>query len=217
MKRAVTGISNLPPLTSCRSRPSERPIPSAGESSPAALTAAVTALVPGITNPRRQRCEQVSHPTLEFTARANHVSMKVGTSSKSSRECIYRKELDMETLVWTPGRPSLSVPEIKSGRTDGVDLRGAGRPRCGQSPELHATLVHPCSAIGACARVIVISLVRSQQLAEVLLAEHHDMIKALPSDRADDFSVCPFCHGDRGAIGRSRMPIARRRRIKRSP
>ncbi|MGA3308100.1 MAG: hypothetical protein ABSD08_05745, partial [Xanthobacteraceae bacterium] len=37
-------------------------------------------LVPGITNPRRQRCEQVSHPTLEFTARANHVSMKVGTS-----------------------------------------------------------------------------------------------------------------------------------------
>jgi len=27
-----------------------------------------------------------------------------------------------------------------------------------------------------CARAIVISLVRSQQLAEVLLAEHHDMI-----------------------------------------
>src|ERR1019366_3458717 len=27
-----------------------------------------------------------------------------GPSSKSSRECIYRKELDMETLVWTRGR-----------------------------------------------------------------------------------------------------------------
>ena len=25
-----------------------------------------------------------------------------------------------------------------------------------------------------------------------------------------NFSVCAFCHGDRGAIGRSRMPIARR-------
>ena len=26
-------------------------------------------------------------------------------------------------------------------------------------------------------------------------------------------SVCPFCHGDHGAVGRSRMPIARRRLI----
>jgi hypothetical protein len=26
------------------------------------------------------------------------------TRSKSSRECVYRKELDMETLVWTRGR-----------------------------------------------------------------------------------------------------------------
>lgn len=27
-----------------------------------------------------------------------------GPSSPSSRECVYRKELDMETLVWTRGR-----------------------------------------------------------------------------------------------------------------
>ena len=27
-----------------------------------------------------------------------------GPSSSSSRECVYRKELDMETLVWTRGR-----------------------------------------------------------------------------------------------------------------
>jgi hypothetical protein len=42
--------------------------------------------------------------------------------------------------------------------------------------------------------VIVTSLVPSQQLAEVLLAEHHDMIEALPSDRADeplDMSILP--------------------------
>jgi hypothetical protein len=26
-----------------------------------------------------------------------------GPSSKSSRECIYRKELEKETLLWTPG------------------------------------------------------------------------------------------------------------------
>ena len=49
-------------------------------------------------------------------------------------------------------RRHLSLPEIKSGRIDGAILRGAGRPRCGQPPEQHATLVHPCSAIGACER-----------------------------------------------------------------
>jgi hypothetical protein len=29
-------------------------------------------------------------------------------------------------------------------------------------------------------------------------------------------SACPFCHGERGAIGRSRMPMARSRRVKTS-
>ena len=43
----------------------------------------------------------------------------------------------------------LSLPEIKSERIDGANLRGADWPRCGQRPEQHATLVHPCSAIGA--------------------------------------------------------------------
>jgi hypothetical protein len=37
------------------------------------------------------------------TARCVH-SREDGPSAKSSRECIYRKELDMETLVWTRGR-----------------------------------------------------------------------------------------------------------------
>jgi hypothetical protein len=37
------------------------------------------------------------------TARCVH-GREDGPSSKSSRECIYRKELDMETLVWTRGR-----------------------------------------------------------------------------------------------------------------
>jgi hypothetical protein len=36
-------------------------------------------------------------------ARCVH-SREDGAHSKSSRECIYRKELDIETLVWTRGR-----------------------------------------------------------------------------------------------------------------
>ncbi len=37
------------------------------------------------------------------TVRCVH-SREEGAHSKSSRECINRKELDMETLVWTRGR-----------------------------------------------------------------------------------------------------------------
>jgi hypothetical protein len=48
------------------------------------------------------------------------------------------------------GIDGLSLPEIKSGRIDGANLRGVGWARYGQRPAQHATLVHPCSAIGAC-------------------------------------------------------------------
>jgi hypothetical protein len=44
----------------------------------------------------------------------------------------------------------LCLSEIKSGRIDGANLRGAGWARYGQRPAQHATMVHPCSAIGAC-------------------------------------------------------------------
>jgi hypothetical protein len=64
-------------------------------------------LVPGITNPRRQRCKQVSHPTLEFTARANHVSMKVGTSLMKTACDPRRTRLGIEAvrlMLWKHDR-----------------------------------------------------------------------------------------------------------------
>jgi hypothetical protein len=54
---------------------------------------------------------------------------------------------------------------------------------------------------------------RKEYVAQVPLAEEDDMIKTFPPDRANQ----PFCHGERGAVGRSRMPIARSRRVKISP
>jgi hypothetical protein len=32
-------------------------------------------------------------------------------------------------------------------------------------------------------------------------AEDNGMIEALSADRADQSLPCPFCHGDRGAVG----------------
>jgi hypothetical protein len=44
-------------------------------------------------------------------------------------------------------------------------------------------------------------------MTEVSLAEHNNVVKALPSDRTDQPFGNPFCHGECGDVGRSRMPI----------
>jgi hypothetical protein len=54
-------------------------------------------------------------------------------------------------------------------------------------------------------------------MTEVSLAEHNNVVKALPWDRTDQpfgISVLPW---ERGDVGRSRMPIDRSLRMKTSP
>jgi hypothetical protein len=45
---------------------------------------------------------------------------------------------------------ALSLPEIKSARNDGANLRGAAWRRCSRRLGRRAKSVRPCSAIGAC-------------------------------------------------------------------
>src|SRR4051812_45411499 len=64
------------------------------------------------------------------------------------------------------------------------------------------------------ARAVVIAHVRQQHVAQMAFAEYHDMINAfLPIDPISR-SAYAFCHGERGEVGRSRMPIDRTRRDK---
>jgi hypothetical protein len=67
------------------------------------------------------------------------------------------------------------------------------------------------------ADLVVILFVRTEQVAKMLLAEYDDVIKA--SRRMDPISLSahPFCQSDRAENGRSRMLIARRRRMKTWP
>ena len=60
---------------------------------------------------------------------------------------------------------------------------------------------------------VVIVGIDGQNPAQVGFAQDHDMIQALAADEPISLSACPFCHGDRGAVGRSRMPMAARRRV----
>ena len=48
---------------------------------------------------------------------------------------------------------------------------------------------------------IVIAGVVSEDSTQMGVAEDDDVIEAFPADRADQLSACPFCQGERGAVG----------------
>ena len=64
---------------------------------------------------------------------------------------------------------------------------------------------------------IVIFHVREQHVTEVALAEYNNMVKAFPADRTDQPFSISILPGERGDVGRSRMPIDRSLRMKTSP
>jgi hypothetical protein len=54
-------------------------------------------------------------------------------------------------------------------------------------------------------------------MTQMPLAEHDHMIKAFAPIAPISRSAQPFCQADRGAVGLSRMPMARMRRVNISP
>jgi hypothetical protein len=66
-------------------------------------------------------------------------------------------------------------------------------------------------------RLIIVGSVDADDPAQVRFTEHDDVVQALPADRANESLNVSVLPGDRGAIGRSRMPIALKRRTKTDP
>jgi hypothetical protein len=58
---------------------------------------------------------------------------------------------------------------------------------------------------------------QKEYVAQVPFAKDDDMVKASRRIEPISRSACPFCHGERGAVGRSRMHMARSRWVKISP
>ena len=56
-----------------------------------------------------------------------------------------------------------------------------------------------------------------QRVPEMPFAKDHDVVEAFPPDRADEPFTVSILPGERGAVGRSRMPIARNLRLNTSP
>jgi hypothetical protein len=67
------------------------------------------------------------------------------------------------------------------------------------------------------ARFIIINGILAQDPAQVRLPEHDHVVETFPSDRAIRLSTYGFCNGERGAVGLSRMPMARNRCTKIGP
>ena len=67
------------------------------------------------------------------------------------------------------------------------------------------------------ARFIIIRGIPAQDPAQVRLPKYDHVVETFPSDLPISLSTYGFCHGDRGAVGLSRMPIARKRCLKIGP
>lgn len=65
--------------------------------------------------------------------------------------------------------------------------------------------------------LIVILLVGTQQIVQMPLAKHNDVIEVFRRIEPMSLSACPLCQGERAEIGLSRMPIVRMRRTNSLP
>ena len=64
-----------------------------------------------------------------------------------------------------------------------------------------------------CPGVIVVVGIGPKDLTKMRLTQDHDVVEALSSDRAYEPFDVSVGQGERGAVGRSRIPIAARRRV----
>jgi hypothetical protein len=64
---------------------------------------------------------------------------------------------------------------------------------------------------------IVIASVRSQDAAQMRLAQDYKMNHAIASIDLINRSAKPFCQGEAGSTGLSRLPMARNRRVTTAP
>ena len=66
-------------------------------------------------------------------------------------------------------------------------------------------------------QLIIIGGILPKDPAQVRFPKYDDMVDTFPSDCADQPLHDPFCHGEPGAMGLSRIPMARNRRMTAAP
>jgi len=94
--------------------------------------------------------------------------------------------------------------------------RELGDKECVRPVRWRAKPAHPSPRIDACVPHYNIQI-RQQHMSEVPLSEQTTWSRHSRRIEPISRSAYPFCHGERGDVGRSRMPIDRSRRMKTMP
>src|SRR5437879_13917892 len=107
----------------------------------------------------------------------------------------------MESVHGNGKGPCLS--KIKTGHIGGAARRELGGKESAPPVRRHARTAHPSPRIDACGRHCNISCT-TQQVTEVALAEHNNVVEAIPSARTDPpYGIAGLPWGTRG-----RRPMA---------
>ena len=113
----------------------------------------------------------------------------------------------------------ITTPPCRKSNANVVMMQAAGDGPCFDAPE--GVNWSPRRRIlvqgQVCSAPIVVARITAQQMEKVALSQDNHVIQTVPSDRTDRPFAITFCQGERAAVGRSRMPIARIRLIKASP
>src|SRR5258708_38085779 len=89
---------------------------------------------------------------------------------------------------------------------DGVRIYGAGS--LNRTRDRRILLQRPMRS-----NAVVIGRIVFQNPAQMFLAQDNDVVQTLARSDPINRSAKPFCQGEAGAIGLSRMPMARNRRV----
>ena len=160
-----------------------------------------------------------SYAILEREVRANLIYRKftrIGFAKMADAKTMGRwgKAVGPEVIRAIHERIVVSLPQIRSGRTGGGDHRESASEESGRRHELHVIPEHLCLTTDVFALHCNSSCtIATRDEGAALRRPRYDRPIPVGSTRSP-VRHRHFCHGDRGEVGRSRIPMARMRRVK---
>ena len=147
----------------------------------------------------------------------NLISVRRGTTIKHSRPFVRVPWLQARCAAKT--KPTYSTCVYRKSDSAILVMKAAkDRSRCGDAHVLNRPMKRGILVQRAVnSRLIIISGIVAKDPAQVRLSKYDHVVETFPSDRADQSLHVPICHGEPGAMGLSRIPMARNRRVTAAP
>ena len=150
---------------------------------------------------------------------AQHPSL-IPRQLSASPLCLFPRAIEHAfhvTIQCSHHSDALSLSQIKSEHIGGVARRELGDKECFRPVRRRARPARPSPRIDACAPHYNISDKTAAHVGGAALRTQQRGQGIPVGSEPISRSAYPFCHGERGDVGRSRMPIDRSRRTKTLP